>query len=344
MLKLSTACEASMNADLRTESTALRAMGTTVEVVVVHSTDDRSDLAYLAVARSMIKHLESQWSRFLIDSDISRLNRADGKPLAVDWSTLGLLTSMIDGWVATSGAFDPTLLAPLIALGYAANRHDPTQMSAIGPHPQPRTRITDLIIDDATHTVRAPRGCCIDPGGIGKGLAADLTVAALLNAGAAGALVSVGGDVRVGGQAPQEPGWLVGLTDPHTGREHGQVAVIDGGIATSGTSLRHWIAADGRRVHHLLDPTSARPVNLDNGPANADLVEVTVVAGTGAWAEVWTKAVFVNGPDRGFADLDRLGLAGQATFASGEIRQSTRWGLFDTGRPDDAGMSAGDVL
>ena len=47
---------------------------------------------------------------------------------------------------------------------------------------------------------------------------------------------------------------------------------------------------DGTALHHLLDPSTARPVHHDR-----EIVAATVVAGTAAWAEVWTKAVMVRG-------------------------------------------------
>ena len=50
--------------------------------------------------------------------------------------------------------------------------------------------------------MRLPAGAGFDPGGIGKGLAADLAVAEALTEGAAGVCVNLGGDVRLEGSAP----------------------------------------------------------------------------------------------------------------------------------------------
>ena len=93
-----------------------RAMGSSVEVVVVGCRPELLD-----VAKSSIDHHERHWSRFLPDSDISRLNHAAGSTVHIDPATVVLLRAMIDGWRATTGAFDPTLLAPLVGLGYAAS-------------------------------------------------------------------------------------------------------------------------------------------------------------------------------------------------------------------------------
>ena len=45
---------------------------------------------------------------------------------------------------------------------------------------------------------------------------------------------------------------------------------------------------DGRVVHHLLDPRTGEP-------ANDGLLAVTVAAPDPAWAEVWSKALYLAG-------------------------------------------------
>ena len=133
---------------------------------------------------------------------------------------------------------------------------------------------------------------CLDPGGIGKGLAADMVAGHLIAAGADGASVSIGGDVAVAAQRRSDGGWLVGVADPMRSRRRG-AAADDGRAAAS--QLRAPCAAagtatDGEPLHHLLDPATGRPAHHAR-----EIVAVTVVAGTAAWAEVWTKAVMVRG-------------------------------------------------
>jgi len=113
--------------------------------------------------------------------------------------------SLLDGWRVSHGAFDPTLLAPLVGLGYAASWQDSAKVTSLPGNARPRTALDELLIDG--NVVVAPAGTCLDPGGIGKGLAADLVARRLLEAGARGASVSIGGDVSVRGAAPQPEGW-----------------------------------------------------------------------------------------------------------------------------------------
>ena len=61
---------------------------------------------------------------------------------------------------------------------------------------------TDIDVDPDDRIVTLPAGARFDPGGIGKGLAADLVADELRSFGAAGVCVNVGGDLRVAGAAP----------------------------------------------------------------------------------------------------------------------------------------------
>jgi FAD:protein FMN transferase len=304
-------------------------MGCTVDVVIVGGSPD---LLYLA--RTSIDHLERRWSRFLPESDISRLNRAAGSIVPTDPATLVLVQSMLDGWRATTGAFDPTLLAPLVGLGYAASWHDPISVTSLPPGSLPRGDLAAISLDHQGSTVSVPSGMCLDPGGIGKGLAADLVVGYLIDAGAHGASVSIGGDVAVRGSAPQPGGWLIGVVDPmNIDIETVQLTMIEGGVATSGTLRRRWETADGESVHHLLDPATGRPVVHDR-----EIVAVTVIAGTAAWAEVWTKAVMVLGAGM-LAALDELGLGAQVTYADTATVTNQSWSAYAV-----SGQQRGDLV
>jgi len=58
-------------------------------------------------------------------------------------------------------------------------------------------------------------------------------------------------------------------------------------VATSSVSVHRW-AIKGRAVHHLLDPRTGEP-------ATGGLLSVTVAGPDPAWAEVWSKVLFIAG-------------------------------------------------
>jgi thiamine biosynthesis lipoprotein len=281
-------------------------MGSTAHVVVV--ADDPAPLLHRAWRR--LADLEARWSRFRADSEISELNAAAGRPVLVSADTLALVSCSVDGWHRTGGLFDPTVHAALVGLGYdrdlALVQADPAGAVAYtGPAPG----CAGINVDPVASTVQLPPGVAIDPGGIGKGLAADLVAAELLDVGAAGCLVNVGGDLRAVGEPPTGAGWVVTVPDPlrPPGAELLRVAVPEGGVATSSRLHRRWQVGD-TELHHLIDPSTGAPAEGEIGAA-------TVFAAQAWEAEVLVKALTVGGT----AGFDLLaGAAAVAVTARGD--------------------------
>jgi thiamine biosynthesis lipoprotein len=63
--------------------------------------------------------------------------------------------------------------------------------------------------------------------------------------------------------------------------------LVDMAVATSSIRLRQWNTG-GKLVHHLIDAQRGQP-------GGSGLVAVTVVAADPATAEVWSKALFLEG-------------------------------------------------
>jgi FAD:protein FMN transferase len=105
-----------------------------------------------------------------------------------------------------------------------------------------------------------------------------------------GVLVGLCGDIAVAG-APPEGGWKIRVTDDHrSGQAPGQTVAIEaGGLATSSVTVRRSGVGSGA-VHHLIDPTSGRPVD---GPWRT----VSVSAGSCLDANTASTAAIVLGHD-----------------------------------------------
>ena len=294
-------------------------MGTRARLLIVDEPDGLS-----ARLRDRIFELEALWSRFLPDSEISRLNRAGGAPQRVSPDTCALIAHAVEGWEATCGLFDPTVLGDLERAGYDRTFDalgDPRDDSTI-PRSWLRRGCEDIEIDDRASTVRLPAGVGFDPGGIGKGYAADLVVAEAMEAGAAGILVDLGGDLRVRGLPPERAGcWRIGVDDPRSDCTIASVLLADGAVATSTRTRRRWTTVDGQRHHHLIDPLMGRPTD-------SDVLSATAVAAEGWQAEVLAKAAFVGGQVQGIGLVDRLGGAALVVDASGGISSGPSWGDY----------------
>lgn len=293
-------------------------MGGTARAWAVIDTETAlpSDLM-VALVESRGRDLEQRWSRFIADSDLTRLTESGGRPVTVDEDTVTLLEAMRAGWHETDRDFDPTLLPAVIAEGYGRSMIDPARSTRLPELARSRGDLDAMRIEGTTVTL--PRGTALDAGGIGKGLAADLIAADLMAAGVAGCLVEFGGDLRVCGTAPDGVAWRVAVDDPFVpGTERQQIRLPDGGIATSSQRKRRWMSDSGDERHHLIDPATERS-------AISSIQTVTVIAATAARAEVLTKPGFLRNTDDFLEWIPTRGAAALLIDANGAEYTSTNW-------------------
>jgi thiamine biosynthesis lipoprotein len=286
---------------------ACRAMGATVHIVVGECPD-----ALLGWASHELQRLESAWTRFRADSELSALNGSRGERVAVSdvmWSALERCDQL---WRATEGAFDPTVLDALERWGYdrSFERVDRNDRSPVAAATAVERGWKQVSLDRGSQSVRLDAGVRIDLGGIGKGLAADRIAEGLVDRGARTACVSMGGDIRVAGASPAN-GWAVPVEDPfEPGSAHRTCEVSHGALAMSTTLIRRW-RRGGLEVHHIIDPASDQP-------SRSGVVAAVVAAGETWWAEGLAKAAIVLGPTAGVSLLRRAGVSGWVTTADGE--------------------------
>ena len=306
-------------------SRAFRAMGSDCSIRVV--LDEEVDEAILERAVESVALLERRWSRFLDDSELSQLNEHAGSPVFVSPETFEVVALAIDAWRATDGFFDPTLLDALIDVGYDRSFEElghatPTAGIGIDRRPGPET----VELDARARLIRTPPGLHLDLGGIGKGHAADRVFDQLARDGAAGACLDLGGDVRVGGVTVEGGGWVVVVDDPfQPGTDLALLGVGEGSVTTSSRLRRRW-ATDTGEAHHLLDPSTARPVS-------SDLASVTVLAALAAWGEVHAKAALIAGRERGTALIETAGLSALLVTDEGETIAVGGFEAFVVDRP-----------
>lgn len=274
-----------------THERAFAAMGTRCRVTAVGGSED-----LVEAARHRILGLEARWSRFLPDSELNALHAAAGSPCVVSADTFELVAHLVAAWWGSGGRFDPTLHDRLVALGY--DRAWPWPQSAASEgcaHRRGSWRETgapgcsEIVLQRESRLVWLPPHLRLDPGGLGKGLAADLVAGELMAAGASGALVDLGGDLRVVGSPPAGETWRIDVEHPgRPGRPIARVETRDGAVATSSRGRRRWTGTDGAAVHHLLDPASGHP-------AEPDWTSATALARTGVDAEVGATVAFLDG-------------------------------------------------
>jgi thiamine biosynthesis lipoprotein len=256
--------------------------------------------------------VDAALSRFRDDSELTMLNRLAGSGIVVSVTrrTRVALAAIDRAGRMTDHRFDASVLSTLERIGEHGAELGRTAGSLVPAHTPPA-----VLEGEPLYQVHVPP-VPVDMGGIGKGLAlrwAADRAAPMLPAGA-GLLLEAGGDlVRAG--APPAGGWQVGIEDPVASDDDAPpvvvIAVNAGAVATSSVRLRNWIAPDGLPVHHLVDP-------MTREPARGGLIAVTVAAQDPAWAEVWSKALFIAG---------RGGIADEA-----RARGMAAWWVDDRGR------------
>lgn len=238
-----------------------------------------AERAWSAVQDEMAR-AEQELSRFRPESALSLANRLAGSGtwFAAPWRLRIMLATCHRAMALTDGRFDPRVIHALEAIGESAGV----------PLPSPSAEGPWLQRDGCSERLRL--GSPVDSGGIGKGLGLRWALAAARSAApsATGLLVDAGGDIAVSGLPAEGASWSVGIEDPRRPQDLlATVGLVDAAIATSSTAHRTWTHG-GRRVHHLLDPRSGLP-------ADTGLIAVTVAMPDPAWAEVWTKALFLAG-------------------------------------------------
>ena len=256
--------------------------------------------------------VDAALSRFRDDSELTMLNRVAGTGRVVEVSrrTRVALAAIDRAGRITGHRFDASVLGALERIGEHGARLDRQPAAPGGPDAGPDGHRVGARF--RVHVPPVP----VDMGGIGKGLAlrwAGERALAVLPPGT-GLLLEAGGDLVHRGTPPAE-GWLVGIEDPVSGTADAEpvvvVKILDGAVATSSVRVRNWVGPDGNPVHHLVDPRTGEP-------ARGGLVAVTVAAPDPAWAEVWSKALFLAG---------RAGIGDDA-----RARGLAAWWVDDRGR------------
>ncbi len=247
----------------RQHSHHFRAMGTDVALWLWNSSEQRAQNALLA-AESFFAQTEARLSRFRPDSELSRLNRAAGKPFAASPVLFDLVAEALAWRDRTGGIFDPAVLNALIASGYdrtfsAVKVEDgSTGESGVGVSvdagagftgaPQGARVDSSGIVLGPGRQILLPEGVGIDLGGIAKGWTIQQAAHRLGMWGPC--LVDAGGDIACVGKPPGEP-WVVTVADPRVEDEYADediavVSLSNAAIATSSRLYRSW-RQGGRR-------------------------------------------------------------------------------------------------
>lgn len=323
-----------MTANTATEATiTFRAMATDVTISVFRPNAEAD--AALHRAQAVFERVEETCTRFVATSSLMRANADPSRWHDVPLECAAAIAEASLAYEETGGIFDPRILDALVGLGYDRSMQF-TPGSPLSPNPglAEDSPISAAVADPSLKGQPwCPRweiardacrvhldGSRIDLGGIGKGLAVRWAARHLRRAGES-AMVEAGGDCQFVGAGPDGTGWRVGMEDPTSGRDPLLVfELANAGCATSSIRLRRWSRA-GREVHHLVDPRTGTS-------GGAGLLAVTVIHPDIAWAEVWSKTLFLCARDGIEEYAEARGLPAAWVDSEGGVQVNRRAAKF----------------
>jgi FAD:protein FMN transferase len=296
---LAAACAGSQRSARRIVERAGTAMGSDLRLTAWTDDDATAQTAFAAVFDEF-ERLEALMSVWRPGSDVLRINAAAGeRAVAVSADTRDALriARQVSEW--SDGTFDVTFGALTDVWKF-----DHDQDNTI-PSPEairarlPLIDYRQIEIDDRAGTVFLRRkGMRVHLGGIGKGYAVERAKGILRRAGLRDFMIQAGGDLYVGGLKNGRP-WKLGINDPRgpDGRIFATIELSDSTFSTSGDYARFFMK-DGVRYHHILDPRDGQPARLCRS--------VTIASESAVLADAVAKGVFILGPEKGMALIERL--------------------------------------
>jgi len=271
-----------------------RAMGT----VMAHKAfGSHAEDGLTAVYREVVR-LEGLLSRFLRDSEISRVNGSAGtRSEKVSRESYDLLSKAVEFSRDFPGCFDVTI-GPLVTLWSIGKKSCAQPAESSIKQVLPLVNYRDLILDPGKRTAGLRNGGqSVDLGGIGKGFAGDKIVEAFKRFGISSAYSNLGGNVVTVGANPDGCPWQIGIQHPRQEDALvGAVSVVSQTVVTSGDYQRYFTDGQGKRHHHILDPTTGYP-------AESGLISVSIVSDKSVAADTLSTILFVAGLEKGLQFL-----------------------------------------
>jgi FAD:protein FMN transferase len=279
------------------------AMGTNV-TVWMWTADERAAAQAAEAVFVEMKRLDKEMTTWDPKSEVSQINTAaGGKPVKVSAETYAVIERAVDISRRSKGLFDITVGA-FKGLWKFDEDMDHTLPSAADV--KKRLALVawkDIVLDPRQHSVLLRRkGMLITLGGIAKGYAVDRCVEILRKRGFTDFMMQAGGDMYIAGKKGTNP-WMVAIRDPRgpTNTYFATAPIENHSFSTSGDYERGFVAEDGVRYHHILDPRTGMPAHASRS--------VTIRARDAFTADAWSKVMFIMGPADALALIKRENLS-----------------------------------
>lgn len=279
----------------------------TVIQITIYDPDKESLLEDCFV---LARQYEGYFSNTLSESDISKINAAGGKPVAVHDETIELLQKGIAYGELSDGKFDITIgqLSDLWNISTKALLEE-TDASMVPSQEEISKALStvdyrNILIEGNEVTLANPEAK-IDLGGIAKGYIADKMKEYLNANGVTSGFINLGGNVLTLG--PKEAGngtssrnstYTIGIQKPFSEDSIATVKVTDETVVSSGVYERYF-TVDGTNYHHILDTSTGYP--YDNG-----LLGITIITDESVDGDALSTMCFSLGLEEGMKFVENL--------------------------------------
>ncbi len=282
------------------EATPFSRSGFYFDTVITITVYDEKDLKSLDTCFSLADRYEHLFSTKIEDSDVARINAANGAPVTVDPETISLVNTALSYAALSDGAFDPTI-------GALSSLWDFQSEEPALPNPaeiEAALKTVDyrkVKVDEVNRTIQLEcPGTRLDLGGIAKGYIADRMKDALMQEGVTSAIINLGGNVLVLGEKPDGSPYKVGIQYPFQpeGTAIETIDITDQSLVSSGCYERY-MTIDGVRYHHILDTKTGYPVE-------SGLLGVTILSDRSVDGDALSTICYVLGLEDGMTLIESL--------------------------------------
>ena len=252
---------------------------------------DPADESILDGLKKLCEKYDTMCTTTNTDSELYKLNHANGQPFTVSSETANLIQEGIHYSELSGGAFDLTI-EPVSALwDFKADKPTVPSSDAIAQAVS-HVDYTKVDIQDNTVTLEDPEAG-IDLGAIAKGYIADQVKTYLKKQGIKHAIINLGGNVDVIGTKPDGSKYNIGIQKPfdESGEAITSVQLKDQTVVTSGIYERYF-KKNGKLYHHILDPRTGYP-------CENNLYSVSIITDSSTKADALSTTCFLLGYEKG---------------------------------------------
>jgi thiamine biosynthesis lipoprotein len=268
-------------------------MGTTYRIVATVDNDSTTSVSLKELVDKRLDELCQSLSTYIENSEITRFNQSEaGEWFNVSSDLYRVVVAADSISRKTGGAFDITVGQTIDLWGFGVggevfSNELPAQDKILSA--QQTVDYRNLQIQSDPPSLKKIRSeLKLDVSAIAKGYGVDEILLLLKNVHEVhGAMVEIGGEIRVFGHRHDGLKWTVGIQSPV--RDRGGLAAkvsLDNEAVASSGSYVNYFEKDGKKISHVINP-------LKGAPVETDTVATTVIGKSCMTADAWATACMV---------------------------------------------------